>query len=72
VAGDEVLTLGSVDYQRDGEYHEHRPAAWLVTVSRGRILRSLGFDSWEAARNAAGFDAKSAREIKLDSGVTFA
>ena len=51
---DHVVVFGSVAYPRDGSYSEHRPAAWLVTVRHGRLIRSLWFDSWKAARTAAG------------------
>jgi ketosteroid isomerase-like protein len=54
VADDEVVVLGNVAFKRDGHYSENRPAAWLVTVRQGRIVRSLWFDSWKGARTAAG------------------
>jgi hypothetical protein len=52
--GDDVVVFGSISQKRDGDYTEHVPAAWLVTVRHGRIARNLWFDSWEAARRAAG------------------
>jgi hypothetical protein len=54
VADDEVVVLGNVAFKRDGHYSENRPAAWLVTLRQGKIVRSLWFDSWKAARTAAG------------------
>jgi hypothetical protein len=52
--GDDILVLGSVAYRRDGDFNEHRPAAWVVTVQRGQIVRSIWFDSWKKARRSAG------------------
>ena len=52
--GDDVVVFGSVAEKRDGRYVEHRPAAWLLTSRNGRLVRSLWFDSWEAAREAVG------------------
>jgi hypothetical protein len=51
---DRCVVLGSVAYKRDGVYSEHRPAAWLVTMRNGKVICSLWFDSWMAARKAAG------------------
>jgi hypothetical protein len=50
----EALVLGGVSYVRDGVRSEHRPGGWLVTVKHGKISRSLWFDTWDAARRAAG------------------
>jgi hypothetical protein len=50
-----ALMLGGVSYVRDGVRSEHRPGGWLVAVKDGTISRSLWFDSWDAARRAAGF-----------------
>ena len=54
VTDDEVVVLGNIAYKRDGAYAENRPGAWLVTLRNGCIIRSLWFDSWKAARRAAG------------------
>jgi ketosteroid isomerase-like protein len=54
VADEQAVALGNVAFRRDGRYIDHRPAAWLVTSRDGRIARSLWFDSWNAARTAAG------------------
>jgi hypothetical protein len=62
--GEQVLVLGSVSHKRKGLYVEHRPAAWLVTGRNGRIARSLWFDSWDAARMAAGLPAEGAPAAK--------
>ena len=52
--GDDAVVLGSIALPRDGEYVEHRPAAWLVTVRDGKVSRVLSFGSWSEAREAAG------------------
>lgn len=57
VSDDEAVVLGNVAYRRDGRFVEHRPAAWLITLRHGRIVRNLWFDSWSAARTAAGLPA---------------
>jgi hypothetical protein len=64
--GDDAVVLGSVSLPRDGDYVEHRPAAWLVTVRDGKVQRLFGFDSWSEARVAAGVteeDASHARRV---------
>jgi ketosteroid isomerase-like protein len=58
--GEQVVVFGSVSHRRDGGYTEHRPAAWLVSTKGGRIARSIGFESWTAAREAAGLPAAEA------------
>jgi hypothetical protein len=65
--GEQAVVLGNVSHRRGGRYVEHRPAAWLVAARGGRMYRSLYFDSWEAAREAAGLkgetDGPAARQI---------
>ena len=50
--GDDAVVLGSVSVPHDGDYVEHRPAAWLVTVRDGKVERVFAYDSWSAARDA--------------------
>jgi hypothetical protein len=69
VREDEVVVLGSVAFKRGGEYHEHRPSAWLVTTREGRILRSLWFDSWSEARKAAGVSESAPAAKRLGRWV---
>jgi hypothetical protein len=58
--GDDAVVLGSVSLPRDGEYVEHRPAAWLVTVRDGKVQRILTYDSWDEAREVAGVTEQDA------------
>ena len=52
--GDDAVVLGTVALARGGQYVEHRPAAWIVTVRDGKVSRILSYQSWSAAREAAG------------------
>ena len=65
--GEQAVVLGNVSHRRGGRYVEHRPAAWLVAARDGRMYRSLYFDSWDAAREAAGLrgdrDGPAPRQI---------
>lgn len=69
--GEDVVVLGSIAQLRDGDYTEHVPAAWLVTVKHGRIARNLWFDSWDAARRAAGIGPED-KVTKLGRGFRWA
>ena len=51
---DAALVLGQVSHVHDGEYVEHRPAAWIVTVRDARVLRVRAFADWAAARAEVG------------------
>ena len=51
---DDALVLGHVSLNRDGRYVEHRPAAWIVTVSDARVVRVRAFGDWARARREAG------------------
>jgi hypothetical protein len=52
--GNDAVVLGSISVSHDGDYVEHRPAAWLVTVRDGKVQRIFTYDSWSEARDAAG------------------
>lgn len=54
VDDERAVVLGDIAYRRGGGFIEHQPAAWLVETRNGLIARSLWFDSWQAARHAAG------------------
>jgi hypothetical protein len=62
--GEQVVVFGSVSLRRAGRYVEHKPAAWLVTGKTGRITRSMSFDTWEEAREAAGLPASGGVAVK--------
>jgi hypothetical protein len=67
--GEDAVVLGSVAVARDGAFVEHRPAAWLVTVRAGRVQRVLTYDSWTAAREAAGVsEDETSRSRRLGRG----
>ena len=51
---DAALVLGQVSHVHDGEYVEHRPAAWIVDVRDARVTRVRAFGDWAQARLAAG------------------
>ena len=51
---DAALVLGQVSLVHDGDYVEHRPAAWIVTVRDARVMRVRAFADWAEARAAAG------------------
>ena len=50
----EALVLGQVSLNHDGQYVEHRPAAWLLAVRDARVVRVRAFDNWARARLEAG------------------
>ena len=62
--GDDAVVLGSIALPRDGQFVEHRPAAWLVTVRGGKVQRVLTYDSWGDARDAAGVTDEEAQEAR--------
>jgi hypothetical protein len=62
--GDDAVVLGSVALPRDGQFVEHRPAAWLVTVRNGKVQRILTYDSWGDARDAAGVTDEEAQDAR--------
>ncbi len=51
---DSALVLGQVSHNHDGQYVEHRPAAWIVTVRDARVVSVQAFSDWSKAREAAG------------------
>ena len=51
---DAALVLGQVSHIHDGDYVEHRPAAWIVDVQDARVVRVRAFSDWAQARLAAG------------------
>ena len=54
---DAALVLGQVSHIHDGDYVEHRPAAWIVDVRDARVVRVRAFADWAQARQAAGVPA---------------
>jgi hypothetical protein len=49
-----AVVLGGLSFMRDGVRSEHRPAGWLVELKHGTVKTNRWFDSWDAARRAAG------------------
>jgi ketosteroid isomerase-like protein len=54
---DKAVVRGHVRFARGTDakgYHVVEPAAWVVTVSDGKLRRVQAFSSWSAAEKAAG------------------